>query len=287
MTDHENKVQRLCEIIKALDSVVVAFSAGVDSTYLLAACVDTLGPSRVLAVTAHSASLPAQELAAAHALAAQIGVTLEIVDTHELSHPAYIQNDRNRCFYCKDELFATLWPLARVRGLAHVVYGANADDVGDHRPGMQAAQQHGIRAPLLEAGLGKADIRALSRQRGLPTHNKPALACLASRIPYGNPVTVEALHQVARAEAFLKEELELRQVRVRHHGAVARLEVEAHAIVRLAQPDIRERITAELRRIGFTYVTLDLDGFRSGSMNEGWQNASPERCVTTRPDRSC
>ncbi len=268
MTDCEYKAQRLREIIMALDSVVVAFSAGVDSTYLLAACVDMLGPQRVLAVTAHSDSLPEQELVDARALAAQIGVTLEVVVTNELSNPAYVQNDRNRCWHCKNELFSILWPLARARGLAHVVYGANADDVGDHRPGMQAAQQHGIRAPLLEAGLGKADIRSLSQQRGLPTHNKPALACLASRIPYGNPVTIEALHQVARAEAFLKEELTLHQVRVRHHGMVARLEVEACDILRLAQPDIRERITAELRRIGFTYVTLDLDGFRSGSMNE-------------------
>lgn len=285
MTDHEQKAQRLYAIIRSLDSVVVAFSAGVDSTYLLAACVDTLGAQRVLAVTAHSASLPEQELAAAHTLAAQIGVTLEIVETQELSLPAYIQNDRNRCFHCKDELFSTLWPLAHARGLAHVVYGANADDVGDHRPGMRAAQQHGIRAPLLEAGLRKADIRALSRLRGLPTYDKPALACLASRIPYGNPITVEALRQVAQAEAFLKEELELRQVRVRHHGAVARLEVEVHDILRLAQPDIRERITSELRRIGFTYVTLDLDGFRSGSMNEGLHDASLERSVTSHTDR--
>lgn len=265
----EAKTERLQTIIKALESVVVAFSAGVDSTYLLAACTDTLGPTHVLAVTAHSASLPDQELDEARTLAAQIGVPLEVVSTNELANADYVRNDPNRCFHCKDELFTTLWPLACARGFATVVYGATADDLGDHRPGMQAARQHGIRAPLLEAGLGKADIRELSQRRGLPTHDKPAMACLASRIPYGQAVTVEALGQVAQAEAFLKREIGLRQVRVRHHGEVARLEVEPDDILRVAQPGTRERIQRKLREIGFTYVTLDLAGFRSGSMNEG------------------
>lgn len=265
----EHKEAQLLAIIRELESVVVAFSAGVDSTYLLAACRDALGPQRVLAVTAHSASLPEQELDEARTLANQIGVPLEVVTTREMDNPDYVRNDANRCFHCKDELFINLWPLARRRGLAQVVYGATADDVGDHRPGMQAAKQHGIRAPLLEVGLGKADIRELSRRRGLPTHDKPAMACLASRIPYGSAVTVEALGQVAQAEAFLKREIGLRQVRVRHHGQVARLEVEPDDIPRVVQPEVRERIFAKLRGIGFTYVTLDLAGFRSGSMNEG------------------
>jgi pyridinium-3,5-biscarboxylic acid mononucleotide sulfurtransferase len=280
MTNLEAKTAHLQAIIGALESVVVAFSAGVDSSYLLVACRDTLGPDKVLAVTAGSASLPEQELDEARALAAQIGVSLEIVTTDELANADYVRNDPNRCFHCKDELFTTLWPLARARGFAAVVYGATADDLGDHRPGMQAAQQHGIRAPLLEAGLGKADIRALSQQRGLPTHDKPAMACLASRIPYGRAVTVEALGQVAQAEAFLKREIGLRQVRVRHHGEVARLEVEPDDILRVAQPAIRRRIQHKLREIGFTYVTLDLAGFRSGSLNEGLpQPAQSEQAV--------
>ncbi len=264
----EDKEARLRTIIGDLDSVVVAFSAGVDSTLLLAVCHEVLGPARVLAATAHSASLPDAELAEAQTLAAQIGARLELITTHELANPAYVRNDANRCFYCKEELFTQLWPLAHRHGLRHIVYGATADDIGDHRPGMRAAQEQGIRAPLLEAGLGKAEIRELSRQRGLPTHDKPAMACLASRIPYGSPVTVEALGQIAQAEAFLKREIGLRQVRVRHHGPLARLEVEGDALLRLVQPELRERIVTQLRAIGFTYVTLDLAGFRSGSMND-------------------
>ncbi len=262
------KESRLYEIIRDLGSVAVAFSAGVDSTYLLAACYDALGPQHVRAFMAHSASLPDAELAEAQALAAHIGVLLDVVTTNELANPEYVRNDASRCFHCKNELFTTIQPLAQAAHLAVVVYGATADDVGDHRPGMRAAQQHGVRAPLLEAGMGKADIRALSERRGLPTHNKPAMACLASRIPYGSQVTVEALDQVCRAEAFLKHEIGLRQVRVRHHGPVARLEVEPDDIAYVARPDIRERITNHLRSIGFTYITLDLAGFRSGSMNE-------------------
>lgn len=266
MTLEEKKVQ-LDIIIGSLISVAVAFSAGVDSTYLLSACVDVLGAENVLAVTARSASMPDEELSEAYNLAKQIGVRLEVVATQELENTAYVRNDSHRCFHCKDELFTTIRPVARAHDLATVVYGATADDIGDHRPGMRAAKQHNARAPLLEAGLGKSEIRALSRERGLPTHDKPAMACLASRIAYGNPVTVEVLGQVAQAELFLKRELGLRQVRVRHHGKIARLEVELEEIVRIAQPDVRERIVARLREIGFTYVTLDLAGFRSGSMN--------------------
>lgn len=269
----EQKEKRLCAAIAALEAVAVAFSGGVDSTLLLAVCRETLGRERVLALTALSASLPAAELAEARALAVQIDARLEMVATRELDNPDYVRNDAERCFHCKDELFTRLWPVARAHGLHYVVYGATADDVGDHRPGMRAAEQHSARAPLLEAGLGKAEIRELSRRRGLPTHAKPAMACLASRIPYGSPVTVEALGQIAQAEAFLKREIGLRQVRVRHHGPVARLEVEADDLVRVAQPALRERIVARLRALGFTYVTLDLAGFRSGSMNDLLDNA--------------
>ncbi len=268
MTIHTaSKQEQLTAILRDLRSVAVAFSAGVDSTYLLAACIDVLGAEHVLAVTACSPSLPAQELTEAHKLADLLGVRLEVVPTHELDNPAYVCNDATRCYHCKDELFTVLHPIAQAYNLAAVVYGATTDDVGDHRPGMQAAEQHGARAPLLEAGLSKANIRALSRERGLPTHDKPALACLASRIAYGLPVTEAVLSQVDQAEAFLRNELALRQVRVRHHGDIARLEVEPDDILRLAQPEVRARIVACLRDLGFTYITLDLAGFRSGNMN--------------------
>jgi uncharacterized protein len=269
------KQAHLEQIVRDLGPLVVAFSAGVDSTYLLAACADVLGSAGVLAATAHSASLPPAEQEAAHALARQLGVRLELVATDELNDPAYARNDGQRCYHCKDTLFAALWPLAHARGLGAVVYGATADDVGDYRPGMQAARQHGVRAPLLEAGLSKAEIRELSRQRGLPTHDKPAMACLASRIPYSTPITAERLGQVAQAEAFVRHELGVRQVRVRHHGSIARLEVDAAEIARLAAPATRERIVARLRDLGFTYITLDLAGFRSGSLNDALPAALP------------
>jgi uncharacterized protein len=269
------KQAHLAQIVRDLGPLVVAFSAGVDSTYLLAVCADVLGSGRVLAATAHSASLPPAEQEAARDLARQLGVRLELVPTSELEHPDYARNDGRRCYYCKDTLFAALWPLARAHGLGAVVYGATADDVGDYRPGMQAARQHGVRAPLLEAGLGKAAIRELSRRRGLPTYDKPAMACLASRIPYGTPITAERLGQVAQAEAFLRHDLGVRQVRVRHHGSIARLEVDAAAIAVLAQPGTRERIVARLRDLGFTYVALDLAGFRSGSLNDALPEALP------------
>jgi uncharacterized protein len=269
------KQAHLQQIIRDLGPLVVAFSAGVDSTYLLAACADVLGSAHVLAATATSASLPPAELAEVRSLVQELGVRLHLVLTDELADPAYVRNDARRCFVCKDTLFAALWPLARAHGLGAVVYGATADDMGDYRPGMEAARQHGVRAPLLEAGLGKDDIRELSRRRGLPTHDKPAMACLASRIPYGTPVTAERLGQVAQAEAFLRQEFGVRQVRVRHHGSLARLEVDAADIAPLARPAARARVVARLRELGFHYVTLDLAGFRSGSLNDTLPDALP------------
>jgi uncharacterized protein len=255
-------------IIAALESVAVAFSGGVDSSYLLAVCCDVLGCGRVVAVVGDSPALPRSELDAAREVAHGLGVRLEVVPTNELQNAAYVRNDRRRCFSCKEGLFGVVWSVARRYGLKAAAYGATLDDMGDYRPGMEAAQVHGVRAPLLEAGLRKAEIRELSRQRGLPTWDKPAMACLASRVPYGTPVTGATLGQVEAAEAFLRDELGLWQVRVRHHGPVARLEVEAGAMARLVDAAVRERIVARLRDIGFVYVALDLAGFRSGSMND-------------------
>jgi len=262
------KYARLRTICRDLGSTLVAFSAGVDSTLLLRVCVDELGPEQATAVTAVSESYPSHELAQARRLARDMGCRLILVDTNELADEHYASNPTNRCFYCKQELFTTIFPIARQEGLATVVYGANLDDTGDYRPGMQAAKQMGPRAPLLEAEMGKPEIRAVSRYLGLETWDKPAFACLSSRIPYGERVTEEKLHQIDEAEVFVSAE-GFRQVRVRHHGEVARIEVPPADLARFFEDGRNERITRRLKEIGFRYVTLDLLGYRSGSLNEG------------------
>jgi uncharacterized protein len=263
----EASYERLKAICQGLGSTLVAFSAGVDSTLLLRVCADELGQQAV-AVTAVSESYPSHELAQAKRLARDIGARLILVETHELEDEHYASNPTNRCFYCKQELFSTIFPIAHREGLATVVYGANTDDTGDYRPGMQAAREMGARAPLLEAGMGKPEIRALSRYLGLETWDKPAFACLSSRIPYGERVTEEKLQQIDRAEAFLYEE-GFRQVRVRHHGEVARIEVPPADLPRFFTEGCNERVAQRLKEFGFRYVTLDLQGYRSGSLNEG------------------
>lgn len=265
----EQKKQRLCDIVRELGSVAVAFSAGTDSTYLLAVCCDVLGADNVLAVTAHSATLPREELEEASILANELGVRWQVVSTKELEIPDYVRNDTNRCFYCQEHRVQSILKVAQSSGLAAVAYGITCDDMEDHRPGIHAIQQLGVSTPLLDAGLDKADIRELSLKRGLSTHDKPSMACLATRIPYGRPIRVENLDQVAEAEAFLKRDIGLQQVRVRHYDNIARLEVEAEDILLIAQAGVRERIVDQLRGFGFDHVTLDLAGFRSGSMQEG------------------
>jgi uncharacterized protein len=259
-----SKQEQLRAIIGSMDSAIVAFSAGVDSTFVAAVAADVLG-DRALAVTGVSPSIPASEVAEAKVLAASIGIRHMLLDTSEMDRPGYVENSPQRCYHCKTELYSLLEDMAARDGFAFVLDGCNVDDLGDHRPGRVAAAEHRVRSPLIEAGLSKAEIRELSRERGLPTWDKPAMACLSSRIPYGTPVTVEALDQIGAAEAFLRQ-LGMRQLRVRHHSDVARIEVEPQDIEAVVAN--RDRIVTRFKNLGYNYVTLDLAGFRTGSMNE-------------------
>lgn len=260
------KEDKLFESLRTIGRAIVAFSGGTDSAYLAWAAHHVLG-SNVLAVTADSASLPASHKRDAARFVERFGIPHEFIQTREFDNPAYTQNNPDRCFHCKDELFTRLDQLGRERGFPHILYGVNVDDLGDFRPGQNAANKYQVAAPLVDAGLTKSEIRELSRLAGLPTWDRPASACLSSRIPYGTPVTIENVKTVEAGEEQMKA-LGFRQFRVRFHGPVVRLEIAPEEMSRALTADMARRFTAIFKTLGFQYVTLDLEGYRQGSLNE-------------------
>lgn len=261
-----NKLQQLKKILSEMRSVLVAYSGGVDSTFLLKVAHDVLG-NKLLAVTAESLTYPSSEINKARQMAAEIDVRHLIIKTEELSNPKFASNPLDRCYWCKEELFSKLAALAKKHNLGYVLDGSNYDDTKDFRPGTRAARDFGVRSPLKEAELGKEEIRNLSKKLGLPTWDKASLACLASRFPYGTNITKENLAIIDKAEEFLRS-LGIKQVRVRHHDHIARIEVSREEISSLLQKKLRDRIVNKLKDLGYIYVTIDLEGYRTGSLNE-------------------
>lgn len=267
-------MERARRAVRSLGSVLIAYSGGVDSTLLLKLALDELGPERAVAALASSPAYPEAEQEEARAVAQRLGAQLVEVATRELELDAYRRNLPDRCFHCKEELFERLEPIRLQLGLAHIAYGATADDLGDHRPGHGSALRRGVRFPLLEAGLTKPQVRAAARGLGLPNWDKPSFACLSSRVPHGTPVSPQLLGQIERAEAALRE-LGFRQLRVRHHGEVARIEVEPGEIERLVE--LREEVVRGIKEAGYTFVAVDLEGYSTGSLNRAWRPLSGSR----------
>jgi pyridinium-3,5-biscarboxylic acid mononucleotide sulfurtransferase len=260
------KEQKLFQILRDLDRVIVAYSGGTDSAYLAWAAQQALG-DRALAITADSASIPASHKRDAEDFVRDFGIAHEYIETREFENPDYIKNDANRCFHCKDELFTRLEEVAKERGITNIVYGVNQDDLGDYRPGQNAAQQHRVKAPLVEACLTKPEIRELSRVAGLPTWDRPAAACLSSRIPYGTPVTLQNIKTVEVGEEEMKA-LGFRQFRTRFHGELVRIEVARDEMEKALNLEMAGKLTAIFKKLGYKFVTLDLQGYRQGSLNE-------------------
>jgi len=265
-TQRDQKLARLKEVIRGHGSLLVAFSGGCDSTFLLKVAHDVLA-DRAMAVTARSETYPSTEYQEAARFAQDIGVRHLTIDTSELSVEGFSSNPPDRCYFCKGELFEKLLEIAREHGIQYVADGSSLDDASDHRPGMRAAAELGVVSPLKKAGLTKDDIRELSKMLGLPTWDKPSFACLASRFPYGEEITAEKLNMVEAAEDFIRN-LGFRQVRVRHHGTIARIEVPEEDMGRFLDCSVRQSVFSRLKEIGYVYVSLDLKGYRSGSLNE-------------------